>query len=417
MGSTDMATTGKALRASIIAHGARIVEAALGGAPAATSLRGCRTRFLITPSGAQYAALRPAMIAQMPLAGEYGAWKGPMKPSGEWRIHLDIARARPDIGAIVRIQSPDATALAMAHKSIPAAHSMIALFGSSVIRSPKYARAARKSWPPRPEASGGERSCGAPRQLSGADDRRTLEMAVARAIGLESFAKLYAIAFSVGRPLILSDEEVARVAERLKSNGADIEARIVGMHARRKPHRPPKGGKEQVVTIKAGSGPLSLQRPCCLSLSLLIVDRRSAVGGGRSGDHRGFFSSDSGQADRTNQLRKERLRQSGRPHLARRRARLVAEPIRLTKAQAFRPQRLRHDFEIEAVGVRHHDDERAVRGVGESGTAAFRAWMSATFAGAYSGKASRRELIQRTTNGKRRERKARRASDMASPNR
>jgi L-fuculose-phosphate aldolase len=50
---------------------------------------------LITPSGADFARLRPAMIARMPLAGEYGAWAGPMKPSSEWRVHLDIARARP----------------------------------------------------------------------------------------------------------------------------------------------------------------------------------------------------------------------------------------------------------------------------------------------------------------------------------
>jgi L-fuculose-phosphate aldolase len=77
----------------------------------------------------------------MPLVGEYGSWKGPLKPSAEWRIHLDIARARPDIGAIVRFQSPYATALAMARKEIPAAHSMIALFGGTVVRCAKYAPA------------------------------------------------------------------------------------------------------------------------------------------------------------------------------------------------------------------------------------------------------------------------------------
>ena len=117
-----MATTGKALRASIIVNGARIFEAGLAGAPDGDISARLSDSILITPSGARYAALRPAMIAQMPLGGEYGAWKGPTKPSGEWRIHMDIARARPDIGAIVRIQPPYATALAMAHKSIPAAH-------------------------------------------------------------------------------------------------------------------------------------------------------------------------------------------------------------------------------------------------------------------------------------------------------
>jgi L-fuculose-phosphate aldolase len=74
------------------------------------------TRFedslLITPSGANYTNLRPAMIALMPLVGEYGAWKGPKKPTGEWRIHLDIVRPRPDIRAILRFQSPYTKGLA-----------------------------------------------------------------------------------------------------------------------------------------------------------------------------------------------------------------------------------------------------------------------------------------------------------------
>ena len=33
--------------------------------------------------------------------GEYGSWKGPLKPSTEWRFHLDIMKARPDVGGIV----------------------------------------------------------------------------------------------------------------------------------------------------------------------------------------------------------------------------------------------------------------------------------------------------------------------------
>ena len=99
---------------------------------------------LITPSGANAPDLRPAMIARMPLVGEYGAWKGPRKPTGEWRIHLDVVRARPDIGGIVRFQSPYATALAMSGKPIPAAHSMIALFGAPIVRCEKDAPAGTK---------------------------------------------------------------------------------------------------------------------------------------------------------------------------------------------------------------------------------------------------------------------------------
>ena len=136
-----MAANEKALRESIIAHGARLVAAGLGGAPDCGVSARLDDSLLITPHGSSYAALRPAMIARMPLVGEYGAWKGPLKPSAEWRIHLEIARARPDIGAIMRFQSPYATALAMARRDIPAAHSMIALFGGSVVRCARYAPA------------------------------------------------------------------------------------------------------------------------------------------------------------------------------------------------------------------------------------------------------------------------------------
>src|SRR5271165_3803752 len=222
-----MATTEKALRESIIAHGARIVETGLGGAPAGDISVRFSDTILVTPSGAPYAALRPAMIAQMPLGGEYGAWAGPMKPSGEWRIHLEIARARPDVGAIVRFQSPFATALSMAGKSIPAAHSMIALFGSPVIRCAKYAPIGTKELAAVTLDALGEGHAALLGNYCALTTGRTLAAALARAIELESLARLYAIALSVGRPAILSDEEVARVAERLKSNGADIEARIV----------------------------------------------------------------------------------------------------------------------------------------------------------------------------------------------
>src|SRR5688572_18219157 len=58
---------------------------------------------LISPSGVPYAQLEPADIVAMPLEGEYGSYqaKGSNIPSSEWRFHLDIMKARPDVGAIV----------------------------------------------------------------------------------------------------------------------------------------------------------------------------------------------------------------------------------------------------------------------------------------------------------------------------
>ena len=221
-----MSTTEKSLRDSIIAHAGRIVEAGFGGAPAGDISVRSSDSILITPAGAQYAALRPAMIALMPIGSEYGAWKGPMKPTSEWRIHLDIARARPDVGAILRFQSPYATALAMTQTSIPAAHSMIALFGAPVIRCTRYAPSGTKDLAAVTVEALGEGHAALLGNYGALTTGATLETALARAIELETLARLYAIALSVGKPKILSDEEVARIVERLKTSGADIDARI-----------------------------------------------------------------------------------------------------------------------------------------------------------------------------------------------
>ena len=69
----------------------------------------------------------------------------------------------------------------------------------------------------------------------------TLDAALVRAQELETLARFYAIALSLGRPAILSDEEIGRIGERLRSNGADVEARVAALvETRSKAKAPPK---------------------------------------------------------------------------------------------------------------------------------------------------------------------------------
>jgi L-fuculose-phosphate aldolase len=224
-----MATTEKALRESIIAHGASIMAGGLGGPLGGDISARFDDSLLITPSGASYAGLRPATIALMPLVGEYGAWKGPMKPTSEWRIHLDIVRARPDIGGIVRFLSPYATALAMARKPILAAHPMIALFGAPIVRCAKYALAGTKELAGLALEALDQSHAVLLSNYCALTTGATLEAALVRARELETLARLYAIALSLGRPAVLSDDEVGRIGERLKLNSADVEARIAAL--------------------------------------------------------------------------------------------------------------------------------------------------------------------------------------------
>src|SRR3546814_6853159 len=99
----------------------------------------CGGRLLITPSGVPYETLSPDDIVAMPLDADDGRYEGALAPSSEWRFHLDILRARPEVGAVVHTHSPYATALAICGREIPAVHYMIAAAGGPTIRVARYA--------------------------------------------------------------------------------------------------------------------------------------------------------------------------------------------------------------------------------------------------------------------------------------
>lgn len=180
-------------------------------------------RMLITPSATPYEDLRPEMIAAMPIVGAdaegYGRWEGPLKPSTEWRFHLDIFASRPDVGAIVHTHSTYATVLAIARKPIPACHYMIAAFGGTDIRVGDYATYGTA-----------ELSAHALKALEGRNGCLIanhgmiavgpgLDKAMWLAVELETLAKQYHLALQIGGPVILSDAEIADAAKGFASYG------------------------------------------------------------------------------------------------------------------------------------------------------------------------------------------------------
>jgi L-fuculose-phosphate aldolase len=174
---------------------------------------------LITPSAVPYELLTPDMIASMPLDATDGRWDGPLPPSSEWRLHLDILRARPDIGALIHTHSLYATTLSMLRKPIPAAHYMIATFGGPTIRCTDYASFGTQELSDLAVA-GLEGRTGV---LLGSHGMvvagKTLDEAMWRAVELETLAKMYYLASSIGTPVLLDDEEIGRIVERFKSYG------------------------------------------------------------------------------------------------------------------------------------------------------------------------------------------------------
>src|SRR5271168_1791972 len=213
----EMAIKEKDLRVAIVAHCRALNAGGLNLGTAGNISARLGGKMLITPSAVPYAAMRPEMVAAMPIAGEYGAWSGPIKPSSEWRFHLDVMRARADVGSIVHFHPVYGCALAMLHKPILAAHYMIALFGGPVVRCTKYAPYGTKELSDLVVEGLGDRHAVLLGNHGAITTAGTLVGAARRAIELENLARMYYMAIAAGRPAILTDDEVARIGERLKS--------------------------------------------------------------------------------------------------------------------------------------------------------------------------------------------------------
>ncbi len=178
-----------------------------------------KDQMLITPSATPYDDMEPEMIAAMPLTGEYGAFEGPLKPSTEWRFHLDIMKARPDVNAIVHTHATFATILAIAGKTIPACHYMIAAFGGSTVRCAPYATYGTKELSDNALAALKDRNGCLLANHGMIAVGSGLDRAMWLAHELEALSKQYYHSLLIGGPVILSDEEIERVKVSFKSYG------------------------------------------------------------------------------------------------------------------------------------------------------------------------------------------------------
>jgi L-fuculose-phosphate aldolase len=182
-----------------------------------------RDTMLITPSATPYDRMTPDMIAAMPIDGERGAWSGPLKPSTEWPFHLDILRARPEIGAVVHAHSTYATVLAIARRPIPACHYMIAAFGGTDIRCASYARYGTKELSDLAVAALEDRTGCLLANHGMIAIGPTLEKAMWLAVELETIARQYYLSLPLG-PVILSDAEIAEVQASFAGYGLKADA-------------------------------------------------------------------------------------------------------------------------------------------------------------------------------------------------
>lgn len=174
---------------------------------------------LITPSATPYDAMEPEMIAAMPLSGVYGAWTGPLKPSTEWRFHLDILQARPEVGAIVHTHATYCTVLAIARKPIPACHYMVAAFGGADVRVGGYARYGTKELSDIALGALQDRTACLLANHGMIAIGPSLDVAMWRAVELETLARQYYLSLAIGGPVVLSARDIAETLAAFGSYG------------------------------------------------------------------------------------------------------------------------------------------------------------------------------------------------------
>lgn len=197
---------------------------------------------LISPSGVPYQQLEPEDIVAMTLTGEYGSYtaSGVNLPSSEWRFHLDIMRARPDVGAIVHTHSLYATVLACARKDIPPVHYMIAAAGGPSIRCSRYATYGTAELSQAALEAMEDRNCCILANHGMIATGPNLAKAQWLAVELETIAKQYYLTLCIGGPVLLGDAEIARVKERFKGYGPKPKAQAANENAGEAPRKKKK---------------------------------------------------------------------------------------------------------------------------------------------------------------------------------
>lgn len=174
-------------------------------------------RIAITPTGLPYEDISPGDVPILDLDGD--PVDGDLEPSSEVPMHLGIYRSM-EVGAIAHVHSPWVTTLAVLHEPVPPVHYMLAVAGGEVPVA-EYAPYGTEQLAAnavdamsRAETT----ACVLANHglvAAGADVEEALETAEA----VESTARVYLQARSVGEPVPLDDEVMADVAKRFESYG------------------------------------------------------------------------------------------------------------------------------------------------------------------------------------------------------
>jgi L-fuculose-phosphate aldolase len=173
--------------------------------------------FWITPTGMAPEEITPKALVL--LADDGRPLQGEWAPSTEWPFHRAIYAARPDIGAVVHMHSPHATALACLRRPLPAFHYMVALAGGDDVPCTPYHLFGTEALSAAVAAAFAKRNACLMANHGLVAGGAGITQAMKVALEVEALCGIYLQALAVGEPQLLSREQMAEVGERFKTYG------------------------------------------------------------------------------------------------------------------------------------------------------------------------------------------------------
>ncbi|UWQ34688.1 class II aldolase/adducin family protein [Leisingera sp. M527] len=173
---------------------------------------------LITPSGVPYEKMTPKDLVKIPLDGSQVP-DGQLKPSTEWPFHLAILQAKPAVSAVVHAHPVYCCALAMNRQAIPACHYMVAAFGGNDVPVADYALFGSRQLSDNITRSLQNRSACLMANHGAVATGESLPRALWRMGELEALAKGYAASLTIGKPHILTEDEMEGVTAAFADYG------------------------------------------------------------------------------------------------------------------------------------------------------------------------------------------------------
>jgi L-fuculose-phosphate aldolase len=175
--------------------------------------------FLVTPSGLPYEETRPADIVS--IDGKTTA-KGRRAPSSEWRFHFDIYQRKSEVNAVVHTHPGFATTLACLGMDVPAFHYMVAVAGGNNIRCAPYATFGTQALSDHALRALKDRKACLLANHGMIATGENLKSTLALAVEIEALCEQYWRALQVGKPNLLSDDEMTVVVEKFKTYNMQI---------------------------------------------------------------------------------------------------------------------------------------------------------------------------------------------------